>query len=126
MGQGRELRLFQDGSGDAGDASVSLRCRLRPPIVHPMRVREGELQSLAAAIVDALLKQGFVHPKRDAAVLRQRIVELVARNLEEEREIEEEAERLAQTHARQMAGMDQRRIVQGIKERLARERDFSL
>ena len=91
-----------------------------------MRVREGELQSLAAAIVDALLKQGFVHPKRDAAVLRQRIVELIARNLEEEREIEEEAERLAQTHARQMAGMDQRRVVQGIMERLARERDFSL
>jgi hypothetical protein len=91
-----------------------------------MRVREGELQSLAAAIVDALLKQGFVRPKRDAAVLRQRIVELIARNLEEEREIEEEAERLAQTHARQMAGMDQRRVVQGIMERLARERDFSL
>jgi hypothetical protein len=91
-----------------------------------MRVREGELQSLAAAIVDALLKQGFVRPKRDTAVLRQRIVELIARNMEEEREIEEEAERLAQTHARQMAGMDQRRIVQGIKERLARERDFSL
>ena len=91
-----------------------------------MRVREGELQSLAAAIVDALLKQGFVRPKRDAAVLSQRIVELIARNLEEEREIEEEAERLAQTHARQMAGMDQRRVVQGIMERLARERDFSL
>ena len=91
-----------------------------------MRVREGELQSLAAAIVDALLKQGFVRPKRDAAVLRQRIVELIARNLEEEREIEEEAERLAKTHARQMAGMDQRRVVQGIMERLARERDFSL
>ena len=97
-----------------------------PAYSTPVRVREGELQSLAAAIVDGLLKQGFVRPKRDAAVLRQRIVELIARNMEEEREIEEEAERLAHTHARQMAGMDQRRIVQGIKERLARERDFSL
>jgi hypothetical protein len=94
--------------------------------VRPVRVREGELQSLAAAIVDALLKQGFVRPKRDAAVLRRRIVELIARNLEEERAIEEEAERLAATHARQMAGLDQRRIVQGIMERLARERGFSL
>jgi hypothetical protein len=91
-----------------------------------MRVREGELQSLAAAIVGALLKQGFVQAKREPAVLRQRIVELFARNLEEERVLEEEAERLAEKHARQTVGMDQRRIIQGIKERLARERGFSL
>jgi hypothetical protein len=91
-----------------------------------MRVREGELQSLAAAIVSALLKQGFLHPRADAAVLQRRIVELVVRNLEEEQAIEDEAERLAQSHARQMAGMDQHKIIQGIKERLARERGFSL
>jgi hypothetical protein len=91
-----------------------------------MRVREGELQSLAAAVVDALVKQGFTHPKADAAALQRRIVELLAGNLEEERKLDEEAERLAQTHARQMAGMDQRKIIQGIKERLARERGFTL
>ena len=91
-----------------------------------MRVREGELQALAAGIVDALLKQGFVRPKRDAAILQRRIVELLAHNLEEEHALEVEAERLAESHARQMAGMDQRRVIQGIKERLARERDFTL
>ncbi len=81
---------------------------------------------MATAIVGALLKQGFVHFKRDPSVARERIVELMARNLEQEQELEEEAERLAQSHARQMAGMDQRKIIQGIKERLARERDFPL
>jgi hypothetical protein len=91
-----------------------------------MRIREGELQSLAAAVLDALLKQGFVHPKVGAAVIQTRIVELVAQNLEEEQAIEDEAERLAEGHARQMVGMDQRRIIQGIKERLARERGFTL
>ena len=91
-----------------------------------MRIREGELQNLAAAIVDALLKQGFVRPKRDASVLRQRVVGLIADNLKEEEALEAEAERLAQAHARQMTGMDQRKIIQGIKERLARERGFSL
>jgi hypothetical protein len=91
-----------------------------------MRIREGELQSLAAAVVDALLKQGFVHPKVGAAAIQTRIVELVAQNLEEEQAIEDEAERLAEGHARQMIGMDQRRIIQGIKERLARERGFTL
>jgi hypothetical protein len=91
-----------------------------------MRMREAELLTLASAIVTAVVKQGFVHPKRDAAVLRDRIRALIAHNLEEERALEEEAERLAASHARQMVGMDQRRIIQGIKERLARERDFPL
>ncbi len=91
-----------------------------------MRVREGELQSLATAIVAALQKQGFVHLKRDSAIARQRIVELIAHNLEEERALDEEAERLAESHARKLVGMDQRKIIQGIKERLARERNFPL
>jgi len=87
---------------------------------------EGKVHALSAALVDALLKQGFVHPTADAAVLQRRVVELLADNLEQDRLLEEEAERLAQTHARQMVGMDQRRIIQGIKERLARERGFPL
>lgn len=91
-----------------------------------MRIREHEVQTLAAAIVDALLKQGFMHPKRDAAVLRQRVAGVVQRNLEEEQALEEEAERLAESHARKMVGMDHRKIIQGIKERLARERGFTL
>jgi hypothetical protein len=91
-----------------------------------MRVREGELQSLAAAVVEALQRQGFVHFKRDPAAARQRIVEIVARNLEQAQALEEEAERLAESHARKMVGMDQRKIIQGIKERLARERNFPL
>ena len=91
-----------------------------------MRVRENELQALAHAIVSALLKQGFVHPKGDAATLQQRIVALMANNLQEEAALEREAEQLAESHARQMTGMDHRRIIQGIMERLARERDFAL
>ncbi len=84
------------------------------------------MQSLAAAIVKALLKQGFMRPKQDAAALQRRIVELVVRNLEEERALEEEAERMAEAHARKMVGMDHHKIIQGLKERLARERGFSL
>jgi hypothetical protein len=91
-----------------------------------MRLREGELLALASAIVNALVKQGFVHAKCDPGVLRDRVRGLIARNLDEERALEEEAERLAESHARKMVGMDHRRIVQGIKERLARERDFAL
>jgi hypothetical protein len=91
-----------------------------------MRVREGELQSLAPAVVEALQKQGFVHFKGDPMIARARVVELIARNLEEEQALDQEAERLAESHARKMVGMDHRRIIQGIKERLARERNFPL
>ncbi len=91
-----------------------------------MRVREGEIQSVAAAIVDALQKQGFVHFKRDTSLARERIVHLIAQTVDGEQALEEEAERLAGSHARQMVGMDQRRVIPGIKERLARERNFPL
>jgi len=91
-----------------------------------VRIREAELNALAAAIIKALVAQDFVQLKADSAALQQRIVELIAHNLEEEQALEAEAEKLAASHARQMTGMDQRRIIQGIMERLARERGFSL
>lgn len=96
------------------------------PTSADVRIREGELQGLAAAIVKALLKQGFVQPKVETSLVQKRIVALIAKNLEEEAALEREAESLAEAHARQTTGMDQRRIIQGIMERLARERGFSL
>jgi len=91
-----------------------------------MKVRAGEVDALAGAIVDAVVRQGFVRLKCEPGRVRQRTAALIAANLEEERALQEEAERLAESHARQMAGMDQRKIIQGIKERLARERGFPL
>lgn len=91
-----------------------------------MRVREGELQNLASAIVSGLHKQGYVHFKKDEAIARARIIEVIARTIEEEQALEEEAERLAESQSRKLAGMDYRRIIQGIKERLARDRNFPL
>jgi hypothetical protein len=43
-----------------------------------------------------------------------------------EEELELEAERIAQKLGRQALGMDQRKIIDGIKQRLAKERGFSL
>jgi hypothetical protein len=91
-----------------------------------MKVRQAEIDRVAGAIVAAALKQGFVKPQVEIPRLQQRVAELLIRNFQQEQELEAEAEKLAAAHARQMAGMDQRRIVQGIKERLAKERDFSL
>ena len=91
-----------------------------------MRINESELEVLSAAVIAALLKQGFVHAKADEKTLVRRIRKLLVDNLRTEAELEEEAERLADRHAREMAGMDHRKVVLGIKQRLAKERGFTL
>ncbi|MBI3783918.1 MAG: DUF507 family protein, partial [Deltaproteobacteria bacterium] len=52
-----------------------------------MRIREGELQSLARAIVEALVKEGFVRLKANSETIHKRIVAMFVQNLEEEAEI---------------------------------------
>ena len=91
-----------------------------------MRISESELEVLSSAVIAALLKQGFVHAKVDEKTLVRRIRKLLVDNLRTEAELEEEAERLADRHAREMAGMDHRKVVVGIKQRLAKEKGFTL
>ena len=91
-----------------------------------MRIRAGELQVIAAAITRALHKEGQVRFVADDAKIERRIVEIIARTFEEERALEAEAERMAESHTRQLGGMDFRKIVHGIMERLARDRGFPL
>jgi len=91
-----------------------------------MRSNEHAIQRLASDIVRAILEQERVQPAATEAKIRERVALILTESFKEEEAIEKEAEELAQRHARAMAGMDQRRIVQGIKERLARERGFPL
>lgn len=93
-----------------------------------VHVSQAEIQRLAERIVDALLKQGNVKPKADRQALVQRIFALIQKNMEEDAALEEEAERMAEAHSRKMAGadVDQRRVVQMIKRKLAEERGFPL
>lgn len=89
-------------------------------------MRPAEIERLATALVKAILAQGYARAKAPEDQLSRRVAELIADNLRQEQALEAEAEKLAGAHARQTAGMDQRKIIQGIKERLARERGFSL
>ncbi len=91
-----------------------------------MRVNEAAVEGLSRSIVRALLKQGFVHAQATEAALTARVVRVILESAKAEQALEEEAERLAEKHSRQLQGMDQRKIIQGIKERLAKERGFPL
>ena len=91
-----------------------------------MRINETEITRLAEVVVSALLHQGFVKAKVDEKRLSGRISQLILDNLRAEEAIEREAEQLAEKLAKQTAGMDQRKLVEGIKARLAKERGFTL
>jgi hypothetical protein len=91
-----------------------------------MRINESEVARLADVVVRSLLKQGFIKPKVEEKQLIVRVSRLILDNLRAEEAIEMEAERLAEKLGRQALGMDQRKIVEGIKARLAKERGFTL
>lgn len=95
-------------------------------IVPLMRISEVEVTRLADGVVGALIRQGFIKAKVDERQLVARISRLILDNLRAEEALEEEAEQLAAKLGRQALGMDQRKIVEGIKARLAKERGFTL
>jgi hypothetical protein len=91
-----------------------------------MKARAGDIERVAKAIVEAVRKQGFVKPKVTDEAIQRRIVQLIHATIVGEEELEREAERFAQTHARELVGMDRRKVVLGIKARMAKERNFPL
>ena len=91
-----------------------------------MKARPADLERVARAVVEALKQQGFVKPRVTDDVIQRRIVRMIQETIDGEEALEREAERFAATHARDLVGMDRRKIVLGIKARLAKERDFPL
>jgi hypothetical protein len=88
--------------------------------------RDTEIHRMALRVARGLLGQEFVRAKGDEARIADRIGKILLRSFADEEALEQEAERLATAHSRQMVGMDHHRVVRGIMERLARERSFPL
>lgn len=91
-----------------------------------MRLREAETRRIAAAILDRLEKADLVRIATGRADLETRIAAALLANVRAEAEIEAEAERFAESHSREMVGMDRHKVIQLVKERIARERGFTL
>lgn len=91
-----------------------------------MKPQSVELERVAGAVVRALREQGVAKLTGGEDAIRRRIVGLIAESFEKEEALEREAERLAASHGAAIANMDRRKIVLGIKARLAKERDFPL
>ncbi len=91
-----------------------------------VRVSDAVLSRLAEDVIRALVKPGFIKPKVSEKQLAERLVRLLIDTMRGEQEIEEEAEKVAAKLGRQTLNMDQRKLVEGIKVRLAKEKGFPL
>ena len=92
-----------------------------------MKLREPEMRRIAGTVIERLEKSGLMHtPPARRADLEARIVAAFRANIRAEEEIESEAQRFADSHSRELVGMDRHRVLQLVKERLAKERGFTL
>lgn len=91
-----------------------------------MRLRDAEIQRIATAVVDRVEKAGLARITGQRAAIEQRIVAAFRANIRQEEDIEAEAARFAESHAREMVGMDRFKVLQLVKERIAKEKGFTL
>ena len=91
-----------------------------------MKLREPEMRRLAASILARLEKAGVMRVTGTRDALEQRIIAAFKANIRAEEEIEAEAARFADSHSRELVGMDRHKVLQLVKERIAKERGFTL
>lgn len=91
-----------------------------------MKLRDGEMQRIATSILTRLEKAGLLRIASHRAAVEQRIVAAFRANIREEEDIEVAAERFAESHSRELVGMDRHKVLQLVKERIAKERGFTL
>lgn len=87
---------------------------------------EAQVDALAAHLVRGLIARGVIKPKADEKELLACVVELMSANFEEEARIDDEADRQAETLARQNPGVDASKLRAGIRQRLAGKKGFVL
>jgi len=87
---------------------------------------ETQIDALANHLVHGLLARGSIKAKADEKELVACVVELMSANFEEETRLEDEAEKQAETLARQNPGTDASKLRTMIKRRLAEKKGFTL
>jgi hypothetical protein len=84
------------------------------------------MRRVASNIVARLEKAGLMRVTGGRDALEQRIVAAFKANMRAEEDIEAEAARFAESHSRELVGMDRHKVLQLVKDRIAKERGFTL
>ncbi len=93
---------------------------------HVVQYSEAYLQRVAIAFVSALTKKDLIRHKGGVKTVEEKVMAALLRNFRQEEKLEREAEQIAAEHAREMQGMDRRKMVFLIKQRLAKEQGIVL
>jgi hypothetical protein len=91
-----------------------------------MKLRDGEMARIATSILTRLEKADLLRITKNRSAVEQRIVAALRANIRAEEDIEAAAERFAESHSRELVGMDRHKVLQLVKERIAKERGFTL
>jgi hypothetical protein len=97
-----------------------------------MRPSPAQIQRVAEALVRRLVEAQVLEPPAPEDALRARFADVLSRNFDEEAAIEREAEAEAEKLVRRGApgirreDLDQRRVEQLVKQRIAKARGFAL
>ena len=91
---------------------------------------ETQLRRVADDLVDQLLRGDFLDLRSDSGdnrgTLRERFFVALRDDFAREARLEDEAEAFADSHRRDMSGMDRGKVVELVKQRLAKERGIVL
>jgi len=95
-------------------------------MVEVMALREGQIDAMAAYLVEGLIERGAITAKAEPAALIACVVELMSENFEIEAQIDAEADKMAEELARKDTRTDVTRLRTMIRQRLADKKGFTL
>jgi hypothetical protein len=91
-----------------------------------MKVKQEQLDRLAAALLKAYQQKDVIALKRSEAEVKSAIVGIVSRNFSEEEAIEEEARKMLAAYGRAARDMDPYKMFLIAKQKLAEKKGFVL
>jgi hypothetical protein len=87
---------------------------------------DAQIDALATHLVQGLIARGSIKPKVSEKDLVACVVELMSSNFETEAKIDDEADRMAEEHARTDPRLDVTLLRGKIRQRLAEKKGFTL
>ena len=92
-----------------------------------MRVTDEQIRRMSESVLSALVERGGARLKAERGKVQARIGEIIRANLQQERSLDEEAEKLLEAHLKKAPpGVDRQKLLQMIKKKLAEERGVPL
>jgi hypothetical protein len=91
-----------------------------------MRHAESLCHHAAATLVASLSEKDLVRLRTSKQAAIEKVTAALLENFRQEDALEQEAERLAESHLQTAQGLDRHKVIQLIKQRLAEERRFVL